>query len=118
IMFVGDVAFTQKDYGPGKSNHDLTTIVTIQWDSNGNGVADGGDSPVGQATVTVELCHPGSGQCWDWIPLSTSGAGTANFILKRAPTGNYDFTVNGVSHGTYLWESSLDLDNPSSYSLN
>ncbi|MEE9299924.1 MAG: Ig-like domain-containing protein, partial [Alphaproteobacteria bacterium] len=118
IMFVGDVAFTQKNYGPGGSNHDLTTVVTIRWDSNGNGVADGGDSPVGQATVTVLLCHQG-GTCWDWIPLSTSGAGTAKFILKRAPMGNYDFTVNGVTHGTYLWEPSLDVPgNPSFYTVN
>jgi serine protease AprX len=116
VMFVGDVAFSQKDYGPGKSNHDLTTVVTIQWDSNGNGIADGTDSPAAQATVTVELCHQG-GQCWDWTPLSTSGAGTANFILKRAPVGGYTFSVNGLTHGTYLWETSLDQGNPSFHTL-
>ncbi len=92
-MYVWDIAFSQKDYGPGGSFHDLMTTVTIQSDSDGDGVAESGDSTVSDASVSITLTHDTDGdgafECGtpddncENLGGTTDSSGQVTFTLKR-----------------------------------
>ncbi len=121
-MYVWAIDFAQKDYGPGGSFHDLFTTVTIHQDSDGDGVAESDDNPVADATVAMTLRYDSDGDglfddgSWDFSGTTDSN-GQVEFTLKRASTGTYQAEVTDVTHSTYNWNSSLDADNPDTYTL-
>jgi subtilisin len=90
----------------------LKAIVTIQVDSDGDGEAESMDDPVSGATVYCSLTHDSRTKTYQG---TTDSIGQVEFQWKKAPSGTYTAEVTHLTHVTYTWNSSLDVDNPSSY---
>jgi PKD repeat protein len=105
-MYVWDISFMET--GPH-----LKAIVTIQVDSDGDGVAEDTDDVVSGATVEFTLTHE-SGESQSYTGTTDSN-GQVEFQWKRAPSGSYTAEVTGLSHTSYTWDSTLDADNPDTY---
>jgi len=125
-IYVWDISFSQKDYGPGGSFHDLMTTVTVQRDSDASGTADSTDERVADASVSMTLTYDSDGDgifecgtddsCWNFGGTTDSN-GQVTFTLKRASTGNYEALVTNITHTTYTYNATLDVDNPDYYNL-
>jgi hypothetical protein len=125
-MYVWAIDFSQKDYGRGGSFHDLVITVTIRQDSDADGVAEGTDDPLSNASVDLTLTHDSDGdkaydcttddECWNFAG-TTDGAGQVTFTLKFAATGDYEALVTALTHSTFTWNPELDADNPDYYTL-
>ncbi|MEA3376524.1 MAG: S8 family serine peptidase [Chloroflexota bacterium] len=105
-MYVWDMSW--KETGPH-----LKATVTILVDSDGDGVAESTDDPVSGATVSFTLSNDSDGS--QSYTGTTDAAGVVEFQWKRAPSGMYTGEVTGLTHTTYTWDSSLDADNPDTY---
>lgn len=114
-MYVWDLVFSHRTYGPGGSMKDLTVVVWVKQDSNGNGTAESEDSAVGKAFLKLELSHQ-SGSSWTFQG-ETDGRGRLTAILKGAPTGDYSAHVFELVHATLVWNPDLDRNNPNNYTL-
>lgn len=110
-MYVGGIGMAKK--GPN-----LNVAVTI--------LEEGAGNPVSGATVNeVLLVHDKNGNgifedcsvdtCWNFSALTTDSNGRTKYKLLRAPGGNFQFQVNGLSHASLIWNPSLDVDNPQTY---
>jgi hypothetical protein len=120
-MYVGGIAFALS--GPSLN----TTVTVLQTpagdpvssatvgpvllthDTNGDGQFD----PSGTCDLDNLLGANGRDDCWDFVPLDTSGSGEATYKLLGAPAGNYKFEVFGMTHTSLTYDPSLDQGNPS-----
>ncbi|MFB6301585.1 MAG: S8 family serine peptidase [Haloferacaceae archaeon] len=119
-MYVHDPTFDEKSYGPGGSFDDLMTTVTIRQDSDADGTAESSDDPVENATVdmtlSVDTNGDGSYDDGSWsFSGDTDSNGQIEFTLKKAPDGDYEADITNVTHSTYSWDSSLDVEEPDYY---
>lgn len=114
-MYVWSIDFSKKTAGP---NTFLYVTVTINRDSNANGVAEELDAEVSLATVSLRLDNQTTGQSWTGQG-DTDDSGQITFQVNKAPSGTYVAEVTGLTHATYTWNSALDHENPSDpYTLN
>lgn len=126
-MYVWDISFNEKHFGPGGSYTDLITTVNIKQDSDGDGIAESGDDNVSKAKVTMLLTHDTDGDgvfepgtddnSWSFSG-ETNSEGKVTFTLKFASNGDYKAEVTNVTHDTLTYNSSLDADNPDFYTVN
>jgi len=100
-MWVSDISWRIKQAGP---NTFLYHKVTVMSD----------DGPVSSAIVYSTLSGPGG--TW-YYSGSTDSNGQIEFSLKGASSGTYTATVTDITHVTYTYNSALDVDNPSSYTV-
>lgn len=91
-MYVWDISW--KETGPH-----LKTIVTIYYDSDGDGVAESSDSPVSGAQVGLTLSHEGGSS--ESYTGTTGSNGVVEFQWKRAPSGLYTAEITSITHSTY-----------------
>lgn len=121
-IYVSDTAFSEKHYGKGGSKTDLMTTVTIWRDADADGTSNSsGDEPVSNAHVSMTLTHDTDGDgtfepgtdddSWNFGG-DTDSEGKVTFTLKFASNGNYKAEVTDVTHDTYVYNASLDADNP------
>lgn len=108
-MFVSDISF--RSFGPH-----LGATVTIRYDSDGDGVAESSDDPVSNASVSLTLDYE-DGTAVNNYSGTTDDAGQIEFKWKQAPSGSYEAEVTELTHTSYTWDPSLDLDNPDYYTL-
>jgi subtilisin len=92
-IYVNEITFTVKRYGPRGSNIDLTTTVEI---------LDSTNVPVSGAKVAVELKN-NKGSTWNYT-ATTDSNGKVSFTEKRVSTGEYTATVKDVTHNTLNWD--------------
>jgi subtilisin family serine protease len=99
-----------------KKGRALNVTVTVRRDSDADGVAEGSDEPVSNALVIGKLCSmPAGAPCYfNTTQVATDGNGRAKYKLFDA-AGSYQFTVTSITHGTYSYDGTLDLDNPATY---
>jgi hypothetical protein len=114
-MGVFDISWT--------SRRNLDVVVTIRRDSDASGGLTSGDEAVGSATVSLTLTLDSNGdgqyscetdQCW-FFSSTTDGSGIVKFKLVGAPGGSYQAEVTALTHATYTWDPTLDLDNPDTF---
>lgn len=106
-MYVWDISWSAA--GPH-----LKSQVTIKVDSDGDGVAESGDSVVSGATVYYTLTNQDTGDSQSFTGTTDSN-GQIGFMWKRAPTGPYKGLVTNVEHSSYTYDAILDVDNPDYY---
>jgi hypothetical protein len=109
------------DWDTGKN---LTLAVTVRRDSDASGGLTSGDLAVNGASVALVLTRDSNGNgtfecggadtCWTFSG-STNNKGQVRFRLIGAPAGLYQARVTGLTHGSYTWTPSLDLDNPDTF---
>jgi serine protease len=100
-MFVNDIAVTVAKKGP---NYTATTVITI-FDTLG--------APVSNATVSVSWSGVVSGTDSD----VTGADGTVSIKSPRVrETGPFTVTVTNVTHATYQYDSSLNIETSDSAS--
>lgn len=97
-MYVSDISWSSA--GPH-----LKSIVTIKEDSGGF---------VSGATVYYTLTNQNTGDSKGFTGVTDSN-GQIEFMWKRAPSGYYEGIVTSITHITYIYDSTLDLDNPDYY---
>lgn len=112
-MYVWDISWTLSYRG---RNADLYFTVTVKWDSDGDGVAEATDEVVSDATVYATLTHLDSGSTWSFSGV-TDANGQVTFNLFKAPSGNYEAKVTDITHATYTYDATLDVDNPDYYTI-
>ena len=120
-MYVWEMTWSEKQTGP--RTH-LSVTVDVNQDSNDNGIAETNDDPAQNTTVILVLTHdtdgdgifePG-GDDNSWTSTAaTSDNGNVTFKRNNAPAGNYQATVTGLTHATFVWNPALDADNPDTY---
>lgn len=123
-MYVWEMTWSEKHFGPGGSYTDVMTTVDVHADSDADGTAESGDDPASDVSVTFVLTHDTDGDgsfepgtdddSWN-MGGSTDSEGKITFTLKFAPDGDYQEEVTNLSHDTLTWNSSLDEDNPDWY---
>jgi hypothetical protein len=116
-MGVFDISWSAK--------RNLDVVVTIRRDSDASGVLTSGDASAGSASVSLTLTRDANGngtfdacgtdQCW-FFTSTTDGSGIVKFKLIGAPSGSYQAEVTSLTHTTYTWDPTLDLDNPDVFS--
>lgn len=115
-MGVADISWSSK-----KKN--LQVTITIREDSDGDGALD---NPVAaahvNATLTLDSDKNGSFECggddtcWNNFGGDTGSNGSVKFsLVGGAPMGDYQMEVTNVSHANQAWNSSLDTDNPDTF---
>jgi hypothetical protein len=72
------------------------------------------DGPVSSAIVYSTLSGPGGP--W-YFSGSTDSNGQIEFSLRGASSGTYTATVTDITHASYIYNSGLDVGNPSSYTV-
>jgi hypothetical protein len=110
-----------------QSGRNLTVTVRVRRDSDASGVLTTGDAVVTGAAVTLLLtrdsdnsttfdtCQPaGPDRCWTFTG-NTNKNGDFSAKLIGAPGGRYQAKVTSLTHGTYTWTPSLDVDNPDTF---
>jgi hypothetical protein len=107
-----------------ESGKNLVLTVTIRRDSNASGGLTGADPPVNGAGVALVLTRDSNGNgafecgagdtCWAFNG-STNTKGQLKVRLIGAPAGRYQARVTALTHVTYTWTPSLDLDNPDTF---
>jgi hypothetical protein len=118
-MGVFDISWNSK-----KKNLQFTT--NIRQDSDSNGSLIGGDSPVAAAHVNATLTHDSSGNgviddcstdtCWSNYGGDTNSNGSVKFsLIGGAPMGLYQAEVTGLTHATQVWNATLDVNNPDTF---
>lgn len=125
VLYVADMALSQRSRGKGGAKNDLMGDVAVQWDSDGDGVAEGSDRKVKEASVDILVTHDSNGggtfdcatdTCWS-VQASTNGQGEASFQLKGVPAGSYQVSVTGISASGLTYDPTLDQDNPSLFAV-
>jgi subtilisin family serine protease len=111
-MYVWDIAWSVRQRVP---NYHLEITVTVRWDSDGDGVAEGTDEPVSDATVAMTLTYQ-DGTAWAFSG-TTDLAGQVTFKLVKASPGTYTAQVTDLTHATLTWDSALDVDNPDAFAF-
>ncbi len=101
-MYVWDISFSTA--GPH-----LKAKVTIRADSNENGVADSMDALVSGATVGFTYTNFGTSYG------ITDSSGAVEFLIKRASGTAGTGEVTSLTHDTYGWNDTLDVNNPANY---
>ncbi|MFW6115583.1 MAG: S8 family serine peptidase [Chloroflexota bacterium] len=109
-MYVWDISW--RETGPH-----LKATVTILVDSDGDGVAEDTDDPVSGATVDFTLTNDTTEDTQDYTG-TTDSTGIVEFQWKRAPSGTYTGEVTDLTHSSYTWDPTLDVDNPDTYTKN
>jgi len=112
-MYVWDISWSSKTKGKNKF---LDYIVTVRYDSDNNGIAEVTDALVSDATVYSTLTHVDTGDYWTYSGITDSN-GQVTFTQKVTSTGNYKAEVTDITHSTYTYTPSLDVDNPDYYTL-
>jgi hypothetical protein len=101
-MYVWDIAFNSR---VRRAGHDERIAVTIRRDSDADGVAEGTDSLVPGASVTIVLTGPADGT----FSGSTNNRGVFRTgWISNLPNGAYAAEVTALSHGTFVWVGALD----------
>lgn len=65
--------------------------------------------------VTMDL-HDEVGGLWTFSG-TTDADGQVTFRLLKAQPGTYTATVTGLTHATFSWDKTLDMDNPDTFSF-
>ena len=113
-MYVWDITITKKTKG---SSTDVRVKVTVREDDNTNCVAEGTDSTLGQAGVTVEL-RDSLGGLVGTDSGSTAGNGAYTTVwFKNLADDVYDAWAVSLSHSTDNWNQDLDVVNPQSFTV-
>jgi len=112
-MYVWDISWTLSYRG---RNADLYFTVTVKWDSDGDGIAESTDEVVSDATVYATLTNLDTGDSWSFSDV-TDANGQVTFNLFKAPSGNYEAKVTDITHATYTYDASMDVDNPDYYTI-
>ncbi len=94
-MYVKDITFAEKRYGPGGSFVDLMITVEVLRSSDNQPVSD----------ASVELYLERNSSSWSFAG-TTNADGKVTFTLKRAPTGDYTATITELIHSVYVWDDS------------
>ena len=105
-MYVAAIDWAVQQRGP---HYRLLITVTIRGD------ADGAEGPVSDAAVTMDL-HDEAGGLWTFSG-TTDADGQVTFRLLKAQPGTYTATVTGLTHATFSWDKTLDMDNPDTFSF-
>lgn len=107
-MYVWDIAFESRQRGKGGAKHDESISVTIHWDSDADGIAEGADAPVREVTVMLEL-RDSSGDLVASRTGTTNGEGIfrTNFV-NNLPDDTYVAEVTVVSKAEVNWNTNLD----------
>lgn len=102
----------------------LDVKVNIRRDSNGVNGLDNGDEPVSEARVTLVLTYDlnndgvfncsGPDNCWTFS-ARTDNAGNFKVKLLQAPAGSYQAEITVLTHDVDLWDKTLDLENPETF---
>jgi subtilisin family serine protease len=100
-MWVSDISWRIKQAGPNTFLYHTVTVMS-------------NDGPVSSATVYSTLDGPGG--TW-YYSGSTDSNGQIEFSLRGAGSGKYTATVTDISHASYTYNSALDMDNPSTYTV-
>jgi len=113
-MYVWDISWATA--GPH-----IKGTITIQYDSDNDGVAESGDSPVSGAsvgyTISVDSDSDGNYDDGSISPTGTTDtSGQVSFMWKNPPSGSYKGSVTTLTHNSYTWDPNLDADNPDYYS--
>jgi len=104
-MYIWDIDF--KETGPH-----LKSMVVIQADSDGDGLAELADDPLANVYVELILTH----EFGDFIYNGyTDSNGYVEFQWKRAPSGPYVAEVTLLILEGYIWDIDMFQDNPASY---
>ena len=121
-MYVWEMTWSEKHRGRGGSMTDLFVTVDVNQDSVGVGFAGSDDDAAANAATTLRLTHDTDGDGFggsddtSWIGTATTNElGQVAFKLRLAPDGNYQAEVTGLTHATFVWDSTLDADNPDEY---
>jgi subtilisin family serine protease len=118
-MYVWDIEPTTSRSGPWTN---VTSTVTILRDADTNG-ADAGDEPVSGAQVTYRLerdagCDGTYESVFDFRTSKTNSSGVVTFNLKtQATEGCWRGTVLDLTNGGYIWDQSLDQNNPRTWKI-
>ena len=112
-MYVWDISWSVSYRG---RNALLSFTVTVRWDSDGDGVAESTDEVVSDATVYATLTNLDTGDTWSFSDI-TDANGQVSFSVFKAPSGQYEAKVTDITHSTYTYNPSLDVDNPDYYTL-
>jgi hypothetical protein len=117
-IYVGDMSWASAKRGPWT---DLIATILVKQDTAADGFADGNAANV---SVLFQMINAGAdgvfgtGDDSAWLGSGTTNAnGIVPFKLKNAPAGNYQGTVLSLTHATLTWNSALDVDNPSYFTL-
>lgn len=102
-MHVSSITYQAIYRGP---NAWLTIYVSIV-DQNGN--------PVSGATVTIDVQYP-SGSV-STFTTTTGSDGVAVFDLGKTAKGSYTVTVTGVTHSSYTYDSSANVETTKTFSI-
>jgi hypothetical protein len=98
-MYVSDIGW--KETGPH-----LKATVTIMYTDGSSA------SAVSGASVDFELTDGSETKTYTG---TTDNDGIVEFQWKKASSGTYTGTVTDITHSSYTWDSSLDMDNPDDY---
>ncbi len=112
-MYVWDISWSLSYRG---RNALLSFTVTVKWDSDGDGVAEATDEVVSDATVYATLTNLDTGDTWSFSDV-TDANGQVTFSVFKAPSGNYEAKVTDITHATYTYDATLDVDNPDYYTI-
>ncbi len=80
---------------------DIGVEVTVL-DSNGNGVSD--------VTVDISLDTPGGSTLTGTATTDSSGVASLVFEKASRTPGTYTATVTGLTHSSYTWDTSADVE--------
>jgi subtilisin family serine protease len=106
-MLVGGIAFS-------KGGKHLNITVTVRRDSDADNVGESIDAVVSNARVYLTLTDGSS----TWLANgTTSSDGTVRFQLRNARAGTYTATVTNVTHSTYPYVPTLNLETSDTYVL-
>ncbi len=111
-MYVWDIAWNPQPRGP---NYHLQVTVTVRWDSDSDGLAEGTDDPASNATVVLSLTYE-DGSTWNFSG-TTDAAGQVTFKRVKAQPGTYTAQVTDLTHATLTWDASMDVDNPDTFTF-
>ncbi|MFX0205166.1 MAG: C25 family cysteine peptidase [Candidatus Hodarchaeota archaeon] len=101
-MCVFDISWSVRTAGKNKF---LSHTITVMSESG----------TVNDATVYSKLTHEDTGESWTFSGV-TDANGQVTFE-RKCNLGNYKAEVTDITHSTYMYNSSLDLDNPDYYEL-
>jgi len=101
-MWVSDISWRIKRAGPNVFLYHTVTVMS-------------NDGPVSSATVYSTLTGPDG--TWYYSGSTDNSNGQVEFSLKGASSGTYTAEVTDINHASYTYNPSLDVDNPSTYTV-
>lgn len=112
-MYVWDISWSVSYRG---RNADLYFTITAKYDSDGDGIAEETDGAASDVTVYATLTNLDTGDSWSFSG-TTDANGQVTFNVFKPPSGNYEAKVTDMTHATYTYAPSMDVDNPDYYTL-